>query len=88
MQGDTRNSTANEGFGLTTAQIIYRMPDHLDLLQEYLWQRYDTFPDFPLLTAFLDFWQLKLDGPIHKVTVAHARLLMPSDFMALRRARH
>jgi uncharacterized protein Usg len=88
MQGDTRSTASNGGFGLTTAQIIYRMPDHLDLFQEYLWQRYDTFPEFPLLTAFLDFWQLKLDGPIHRVTVAHARLLMPADFVELRRARH
>lgn len=79
---------ANAGFGLTTAQIVYRMPDHLDLFQEYVWQRYDTFPEFPVLTAFIDFWQNKLDGPIHRVTVAHARLLMPADFVELRRARH
>jgi uncharacterized protein Usg len=88
MRRDSRSIEQNQGFGLTTAQIVYRMPDHLDLFQEYLWQRYDTFPEFPVLTAFLDFWQHKLDGPIHRVTVAHARLLMPADFEALRRSRH
>jgi len=25
------------GYRLTTAEIIYRVPDHLDLLQTYVW---------------------------------------------------
>lgn len=81
-----RPSTAeiNLGYGITTAQIFYRMPDHLDLLQEYIWQRYDTFPDFPVLGRFLDFWQKELDGPIHSVTVAHARLITPAEIYEMR----
>ena len=35
------------GYGLTTAQILYRMPDHPSLLQTYVWQNYDLFPKFP-----------------------------------------
>ncbi len=35
-----------EGYGLTTAEILYRIPDHPSLLQSYLWQDYDLFPDF------------------------------------------
>ena len=27
-----------EGYGLTTAQILYRLPDHPSLLQTYVWQ--------------------------------------------------
>ena len=76
---------ANLDFGLTTAQILYRMPDHRELLQEYVWQRYDTFPDFPVLSGFLAFWEEKLDGPIHSVTVAHARLIKPSEIYQMRR---
>lgn len=79
---------ANEGFGLTTAQIVYRMPDHLDLFQDFLWQRYDTFPDFPVLQAFLAFWEERIEGPIHSVTVAHARLIKPTDLYEMRRALH
>ena len=75
----------NLGYGVTTAQILYRMPDHLELLQEYIWQRYDTFPDFPVLGRFLDFWQKELDGPIHSVTVAHARLITPAEIYEMRR---
>ena len=52
------------GYGLTTAQILYRMPDHPSLLQTYVWQNYDMFPKFPALKDFLAFWQEKLDGPL------------------------
>ena len=68
-----------EGYGLTTAQILYRIPDHRSLVQEYVWQDYDLFPDFPVLTKFLAFWEEKLDGPLHSVTVAHARLIKPAE---------
>ena len=42
-----------EGYGLTTAEILYRMPDHPSLLQSYVWQDYDLFPEFPTLRKFL-----------------------------------
>ena len=58
------------GYGLTTAQILYRMPDHPSLLQTYVWQNYDLFPKFPALQDFLSFWQQKLEGPLFAVTVA------------------
>ena len=76
---------ANAGYGLTTAQIVYRMPDHRHLLQDFLWQRYDTYPRFPVLEAFLTFWEENIEGPIHSVTVAHARLIRPTDLRAMRR---
>jgi Usg-like family protein len=42
-----------EGFSLTTAEIIYRLPDHPRLLQSYIWQDYDLAPKFPKLADFL-----------------------------------
>ena len=51
------------GYGLTTAHILYRRPDHHWLLQSYVWQAYDMFPQFPELQRFLAFWQEKLEGP-------------------------
>ena len=71
------------GYGLTTATILYRMPDHRHLLQTFIWQRYDLAPHFPELRQFLDFWQRKLEGPLHSVTVAHARLLRPAEIRAI-----
>jgi uncharacterized protein Usg len=58
------------GYGLTTAQILYRCPDHPWLLQTYVWQAYDLCPEFPELQGFLEFWQKSLEGVLHSVTVA------------------
>ena len=35
------------GFSLTTAEILYRLPDHPSLLQSFIWQEYDVHPRFP-----------------------------------------
>ena len=69
-----------QGYGLTTATILYRLPDHPLLLQTYIWQEYDLAPNFPVLLKFLDFWKRELDGPLHSVTVAHSRLIKPAEF--------
>jgi uncharacterized protein Usg len=72
-----------EGYGLTTAKILYRLPDHQRLLQTFVWQDYDLFPRFPQLQKFLDFWRRELEGPLHSVTVAHARLIRPSEIRTM-----
>ena len=69
-----------DGYSLTTAEIFYRMPDALDLLQTFIWQDYDMAPRFPNLRKFLDFWNRELDGPIHSVRLAHAGLIRPAEF--------
>lgn len=68
-----------QGYGLTTANIFYRLPDHPKILQSYIWQDYDLHPHFPQLKKFLDFWTRSLDGPLHGVTVAHSRLIRPAE---------
>ena len=65
------------GYRLTTAEILYHLPDHPHLLQTYLWQQLDIAPDFPALRKFLDFWAHNLEGKLHSVTVAHAPLVTP-----------
>jgi len=72
-----------EGYGLTTANILYRRPDHPWLLQSYVWQDYDLCPVFPALNKFLNFWLETLEGPLHSVTVAHARLIKPAEIRAV-----
>jgi uncharacterized protein Usg len=71
------------GYGLTTAEIVYRRPDHPWLLQTYLWQDYDLFPNFPTLERFLAFWKNNLDGALHSVRVAHSRLIQPAEIRAV-----
>lgn len=72
-----------EGYGLATAEILYRMPDHPMLLQTYLWQQYDLYPDFPELNRFLEFWRRELDGRLHSVRVAHSGLIKPAELKAV-----
>jgi uncharacterized protein Usg len=72
-----------KGYGLTTANILYRRPDHPWLLQSYVWQNYDLCPDFPELQSFLEFWQKSLECVLHSVTVAHSRLIKPAEIEAV-----
>jgi uncharacterized protein Usg len=68
-----------KGYSLTTAEILYRMPDHPALLQSFVWQDYDEHPRFPRLCNFLDFWSENLDGQLFQVTVAHSKLIRPAE---------
>jgi len=72
-----------KGYSLTTAEILYRLPDYKTLLQSYIWQDYDLHPKFPKLKNFLDFWEANLDGPLYKVTVNHRSLIAPTDLKIL-----
>ncbi len=67
-------------YRITTAEILYWMPDHKHVLQSFVWQDLDLAPRFPALTKFLDFWDRNLDGRLHKVTVANAQLIKPAEF--------
>lgn len=69
-----------EGYGLTTARILYRLPDHPAILQTYVWQDYDLAPRFPELKRFLDFWRRELEGVLHTIEVAHSKLIKPSEW--------
>ena len=67
-------------YRLTTAEIIYRLPDHPDLLQSFIWQKLDVAPDYPELQRFLEFWSRNLDGKLHSVRVGQARPSARSRF--------
>jgi uncharacterized protein Usg len=72
-----------EGYGLTTADILYRLPDHPAILQQFIWQEYDKAPLFPELNRFLSFWQAKLEGMLYRVTVCHKALIGPAELRAV-----
>jgi uncharacterized protein Usg len=69
-----------KGYGLTTAEILYRMPDHPAVLQTFIWQEYDLAPKFPELRRFVDFWQERIEGALHSVRYAHKRLISPNEW--------
>jgi len=58
---------------LTTAEIIYHLPDHPGLLQSFIWQKLDVPPDFPELRRFLEFWSRNIEGKLHSVKIGQAR---------------
>ncbi len=68
------------GYSLTTAEILYRLPDHPSLLQSYVWQDYDMHPRYPKLHGFLDFWTSHLEGALFRIRVAHSKLISPREF--------
>jgi uncharacterized protein Usg len=68
-----------QGYGITTANILYRMPDHPAIIQSFVWQQYDRHPEFPELNKFLKFWTEKIEGAIHHVIVGHSGLIKPAE---------
>ena len=76
---DTQFRSQLAGFSLTTAEILYRLPDHPSLLQSFVWQEYDVHPRFPRLRTFLEFWTRNLEGKLYRVTVAHKKLISPAE---------
>jgi uncharacterized protein Usg len=69
-----------QDYRLTTAEILYHMPDHPALLQMFLWQEFDIAPQFPQLKKFLAFWERELDGKLHSVKIASCTLITPAHY--------
>lgn len=67
-------------YRLTTAEILYHLPDHPSVLQSYIWQELDLAPKFPVLHKFLDFWAHNLDGKLHSVRVGSTALISPAEW--------
>ena len=67
-------------YRLTTAEILYRLPDHPEILQTYVWQDLDIAPRYPVLRKFLDFWEARLDGRLYQVRVGSTGLIQPGKW--------
>jgi uncharacterized protein Usg len=70
-------------YRLTTAEILYHMPDHPDLLQAFVWQDYDIAPQFPVLHKFLDFWSHEIEGKLHSVRLAACGIISDAEIRTL-----
>jgi uncharacterized protein Usg len=66
------------GERLTTANVLYYMPDSPSLLQEFVWQTLDLAPEYPRIRRFLDFWRREIDAVIHSVSVGSHGLVAPA----------
>jgi uncharacterized protein Usg len=75
-------------YRLTTAEILYHMPDHPGLLQTFVWQDLDVAPRFPVLHKFLEFWSRQLDGRLHSVRVGATSLVTAGEWRHTEHFRH
>lgn len=62
---------------LIVARVLYYMPDHPSLLQEFLWQTLDIPPQFPRVHNFLTYWQREIEAVIHSVSVSAPGIVQP-----------
>ena len=69
-----------QGYGLTTAEMYYHMPDFPHVLNSYIWQEYDLAPDMPKLFEFVEFWQYEIEGALHSVRYCHRKLIAPGEW--------
>lgn len=63
-----------EGAGLATIDVTFRRPDRPVLLQNLIWQEYDLYPWFPVMSAFIEYWVLHLDSPPLFARIFHPRM--------------
>ena len=70
------------GYRLTTAEILYFLPDHPLVLQTFIWQHLDISPRYPRLRKFLDFWEDQIEARLHSVTISANQLIRPAEFKA------
>ena len=66
------------GKRLTTAEIVYYLPDHPSLLQRFMWQTLDLAPEYPRVHRFLDFWRREIDAVIHSVSISAQGVISPA----------
>ncbi len=84
MQTATGLQRQLDGYRLTTAEILYHLPDHPAVLQSYVWQDLDLAPRFPVLHRFLAFWTREIEGRLHSVRVGSVKLISPGEWRQVR----
>lgn len=68
------------GYGLTTAEFFYRMPDFRNVLNTFVWQDYDLAPDHDRLLQFISYWHDEIEGPLHSVRFVHRKMIAPGEW--------
>lgn len=61
-----------KGYSLVTVNVLYFMPDHRSLVNEFIWQTLDLKPQYPRVEQFLDHWRREIDAIIKEVLISDA----------------
>ncbi len=76
----SETSLMMEGYGLTTAEVFYHMPDYAHVLNTFVWQEYDMAPDHPKLFKFIEFWRREIEGVLHSVRYTHRQMIAAGEW--------
>lgn len=68
------------GYTLVTVNVIYYLPDHRHVLNEFIWQTLDLKPRYPRVRRFLDFWRTDIDAVIKDVLLADHAVITPAEY--------
>jgi uncharacterized protein Usg len=71
-----------QGWRLTTAEVLYYMPDHPKLIQSFTWQTLDLAPAYPRISKFLEYWKREIEAAIHSVRICTGEELAPARIHA------
>ncbi len=69
-----------KGYGLTTAEMFYHLPDFPHVINTFVWQDYDLAPDHAKLLGFIAFWRDEIEGPLHSVRFCHRKMIGPGEW--------
>lgn len=69
-----------KGYGLTTAEFFYYLPDYRHVLHSYIWQEYDLAPDHKKPFSFIEFWQKEIEASLHSVRFTHCKRLSAGEW--------
>lgn len=69
-----------KGYSLVTINVIYFLPDHRSLVNEFMWQTLDLRPKYPRIEKFLDYWRREIDAVIKEVQLSDSVGLNPRHF--------
>jgi uncharacterized protein Usg len=62
---------------LVTLNVYYFMPDHKNILQNFIWSTEDFVPEIPRIHKFLNYWKENIPAVIQEVSIAYENSLNP-----------
>jgi uncharacterized protein Usg len=69
-----------KGYTLVTLSVLYYMPDHRSIINEFLWQTLDLRPKYPRIEQFLDYWRREIEAPIYEVRISDDPIVKPNHY--------
>ena len=57
-----------------SVQVVYYIPDYMNLVNEFIWQTEDQLPEYPRITRFLNYWDKNIFNIYLNITLASGQL--------------